>query len=115
MLQKFTQLLSDLAANVYGHLLSVRSSWGGTWELNLGVAVNATTKLGGLMPSVVRRVSALGVMRADAPFSLCFCLRQQLYQIQQVTMPAGQDITQPMFIQSTNQTSDGQATQVTGD
>ncbi|XP_071623774.1 nuclear transcription factor Y subunit gamma isoform X8 [Heliangelus exortis] len=39
----------------------------------------------------------------------------QLYQIQQVTMPAGQDITQPMFIQSTNQTSDGQATQVTGD
>ncbi|KAM9369728.1 nuclear transcription factor Y subunit gamma isoform 2-T3 [Phaethornis superciliosus] len=40
---------------------------------------------------------------------------QQLYQIQQVTMPAGQDITQPMFIQSTNQTSDGQATQVTGD
>uniref|UniRef100_A0A8D0ERN8 Nuclear transcription factor Y subunit gamma n=1 Tax=Strix occidentalis caurina TaxID=311401 RepID=A0A8D0ERN8_STROC len=42
-------------------------------------------------------------------------LCQQLYQIQQVTMPAGQDITQPMFIQSTNQTSDGQATQVTGD
>ncbi|XP_021231252.1 nuclear transcription factor Y subunit gamma isoform X4 [Numida meleagris] len=39
----------------------------------------------------------------------------QLYQIQQVTMPAGQDITQPMFIQSTNQSSDGQATQVTGD
>ncbi|CAI5781732.1 nuclear transcription factor Y subunit gamma [Podarcis lilfordi] len=39
----------------------------------------------------------------------------QLYQIQQVTMPAGQDITQPMFIQSTNQTTDGQAPQVTGD
>ncbi|XP_028674182.1 nuclear transcription factor Y subunit gamma isoform X1 [Erpetoichthys calabaricus] len=38
---------------------------------------------------------------------------QQLYQIQQVTMPAGQDLTQPMFIQSTNQTTDGSASQVT--
>ncbi|XP_032901398.1 nuclear transcription factor Y subunit gamma isoform X2 [Amblyraja radiata] len=38
---------------------------------------------------------------------------QQLYQIQQVTMPAGQDITQPMFIQSTNQTVDGQTAEVT--
>ncbi|XP_058474939.1 nuclear transcription factor Y subunit gamma isoform X3 [Solea solea] len=37
---------------------------------------------------------------------------QQLYQIQQVTMPAGQELTQPMFIQSTNQTADIQATQV---
>lgn len=35
---------------------------------------------------------------------------QQLYQIQQVTMPAGQELTQPMFIQSTNQTTDGQVT-----
>lgn len=33
---------------------------------------------------------------------------QQLYQIQQVTMPAGQELTQPMFIQSTNQTGDTQ-------
>ncbi|XP_009453310.3 nuclear transcription factor Y subunit gamma isoform X3 [Pan troglodytes] len=40
---------------------------------------------------------------------------QQLYQIQQVTMPAGQDLAQPMFIQSANQPSDGQAPQVTGD
>ncbi|CAL8371050.1 unnamed protein product [Boreogadus saida] len=38
---------------------------------------------------------------------------QQLYQIQQVTMPAGQELTQPMFIQSTNQSADGQVTQVT--
>lgn len=37
---------------------------------------------------------------------------QQLYQIQQVTMPAGQELTQPMFIQSTNQTADAQVTQV---
>ncbi|XP_069478650.1 nuclear transcription factor Y subunit gamma isoform X2 [Ambystoma mexicanum] len=35
---------------------------------------------------------------------------QQLYQIQQVTMPAGQDLSQPMFIQST-QAADGQSTQ----
>ncbi|XP_044142614.1 nuclear transcription factor Y subunit gamma [Bufo gargarizans] len=40
---------------------------------------------------------------------------QQLYQIQQVTMPAGQDIAQPLFIQSSGQGNDGQATQVTGD
>ncbi|KAM6959122.1 nuclear transcription factor Y subunit gamma isoform 6-T9 [Aplochiton taeniatus] len=40
----------------------------------------------------------------------------QLYQIQQVTMPAGQELTQPMFIQSTNQTADGQVTtQVSAD
>ncbi|XP_034455927.1 nuclear transcription factor Y subunit gamma isoform X5 [Hippoglossus hippoglossus] len=37
---------------------------------------------------------------------------QQLYQIQQVTMPAGQELTQQMFIQSTNQTVEAQATQV---
>lgn len=35
---------------------------------------------------------------------------QQLYQIQQVTMPAGQDLSQPMFIQTT-QAADGQTTQ----
>uniref|UniRef100_A0A672Z021 Nuclear transcription factor Y subunit gamma n=1 Tax=Sphaeramia orbicularis TaxID=375764 RepID=A0A672Z021_9TELE len=40
---------------------------------------------------------------------------QQLYQIQQVTMPAGQELTQPMFIQSTNQSADTQVTQVSTD
>lgn len=40
---------------------------------------------------------------------------QQLYQIQQVTMPAGQELTQPMFIQSTNQATDAQVTQVSTD
>ncbi|XP_036411409.1 nuclear transcription factor Y subunit gamma isoform X5 [Megalops cyprinoides] len=40
----------------------------------------------------------------------------QLYQIQQVTMPAGQELSQPMFIQSTSQTADGQVTtQVSAD
>ncbi|XP_061520458.1 nuclear transcription factor Y subunit gamma isoform X1 [Phycodurus eques] len=40
---------------------------------------------------------------------------QQLYQIQQVTVPAGQDLSQPMFIQSTSQTGETQVTQVTAD
>lgn len=40
---------------------------------------------------------------------------QQLYQIQQVTMPAGQELTQPMFIQSTSQTADAQVTQVSAE
>ncbi|XP_077362510.1 nuclear transcription factor Y subunit gamma isoform X4 [Festucalex cinctus] len=40
---------------------------------------------------------------------------QQLYQIQQVTVPAGQDLSQPMFIQSTSQTGEAQVTQVTSD
>lgn len=40
---------------------------------------------------------------------------QQLYQIQPVTMPAGQELTQTMFIQSTNQTADAQVTQVSTD
>ncbi|KAK1880955.1 Nuclear transcription factor Y subunit gamma [Dissostichus eleginoides] len=39
----------------------------------------------------------------------------QLYQIQQVTMPAGQELSQPMFIQSANQTVDAQVTQVSTD
>lgn len=39
-----------------------------------------------------------------------------MYQIQQVTMPAGQELTQPMFIQSTSQTADSQVTtQVSAD
>lgn len=48
------------------------------------------------------------------PLSLLSVL-QQLYQIQQVTMPAGQELSQPMFIQSTNQTVDAQVTQVSTD
>lgn len=44
-----------------------------------------------------------------------FFILQQLYQIQPVTMPAGQELTQTMFIQSTNQTADAQVTQVSTD
>ncbi|XP_010015702.1 PREDICTED: nuclear transcription factor Y subunit gamma isoform X2 [Nestor notabilis] len=61
-----------------------------------------------------QQITQTEVQQGQQQFSQ-FTDGQQLYQIQQVTMPAGQDITQPMFIQSTNQTSDGQATQVTGD
>ncbi|XP_009991083.1 PREDICTED: nuclear transcription factor Y subunit gamma isoform X3 [Tauraco erythrolophus] len=61
-----------------------------------------------------QQITQTEVQQGQQQFSQ-FTDGQQLYQIQQVTMPAGQDITQPMFIQSTSQTSDGQATQVTGD
>lgn len=61
-----------------------------------------------------QQISQTDVQQGQQQFSQ-FTDGQQLYQIQQVTMPAGQDITQPMFIQSSSQTSDGAATQVTGD
>ncbi|KAF7245786.1 Nuclear transcription factor Y subunit gamma [Varanus komodoensis] len=61
-----------------------------------------------------QQIAQTEVQQGQQQFSQ-FTDGQQLYQIQQVTMPAGQDITQPMFIQSTNQTTDGQAPQVTGD
>ncbi|XP_010148267.1 PREDICTED: nuclear transcription factor Y subunit gamma, partial [Eurypyga helias] len=61
-----------------------------------------------------QQITQTEVQQGQQQFSQ-FTDGQQLYQIQQVTMPAGQDIAQPMFIQSTNQTSDGQATQVTAD
>uniref|UniRef100_A0A8C6YCH0 Nuclear transcription factor Y subunit gamma n=12 Tax=Serpentes TaxID=8570 RepID=A0A8C6YCH0_NAJNA len=61
-----------------------------------------------------QQIAQTDVQQGQQQFSQ-FTDGQQLYQIQQVTMPAGQDITQPMFIQSTNQTTDGQAPQVTGD
>ncbi|OXB77819.1 UNVERIFIED_CONTAM: hypothetical protein H355_000574 [Colinus virginianus] len=61
-----------------------------------------------------QQITQTEVQQGQQQFSQ-FTDGQQLYQIQQVTMPAGQDIAQPMFIQSTNQSSDGQTTQVTGD
>jgi len=92
------------------------SAFGDGFYLGLRAAVDVTTKLAGLMPSVVLGGSwcwGRGELTVTSLSRSCLC--QQLYQIQQVTMPAGQDIAQPMFIQSTNQPSDGQATQVTGD
>ncbi|XP_043073465.1 nuclear transcription factor Y subunit gamma isoform X6 [Puntigrus tetrazona] len=62
-----------------------------------------------------QQISQTEVQQGQQQFSQ-FTDGQQLYQIQQVTMPAGQELTQPMFIQSTNQTADGQVTtQVSAD
>ncbi|GAB1288859.1 Nuclear transcription factor Y subunit gamma [Apodemus speciosus] len=61
-----------------------------------------------------QQITQTEVQQGQQQFSQ-FTDGQQLYQIQQVTMPAGQDLAQPMFIQSANQSSDGQTPQVTGD
>ncbi|ELV12380.1 Nuclear transcription factor Y subunit gamma [Tupaia chinensis] len=61
-----------------------------------------------------QQITQTEVQQGQQQFSQ-FTDGQQLYQIQQVTMPAGQDLAQPMFIQSASQSSDGQAPQVTGD
>ncbi|XP_062870003.1 nuclear transcription factor Y subunit gamma isoform X2 [Trichomycterus rosablanca] len=61
------------------------------------------------------QISQTEVQQGQQQFSQ-FTDGQQLYQIQQVTMPVGQELTQPMFIQSTSQTADGQvSTQVSAD
>ncbi|KFO32530.1 Potassium voltage-gated channel subfamily KQT member 4 [Fukomys damarensis] len=57
-----------------------------------------------------QQITQTEVQQGQQQFSQ-FTDGQQLYQIQQVTMPAGQDLAQPMFIQSANQPSDGQAPQ----
>ncbi|XP_051527232.1 nuclear transcription factor Y subunit gamma isoform X3 [Myxocyprinus asiaticus] len=62
-----------------------------------------------------QQISQTEVQQGQQQFNQ-FTDGQQLYQIQQVTMPAGQELAQPMFIQSTNQTADGQVTtQVSAD
>uniref|UniRef100_A0A8C7XBV1 Nuclear transcription factor Y subunit gamma n=1 Tax=Oryzias sinensis TaxID=183150 RepID=A0A8C7XBV1_9TELE len=58
-----------------------------------------------------QQITQTEVQQGQQQFSQ-FTDGQQLYQIQQVTMPAGQELTQPMFIQSTSQTADAQVTQV---
>ncbi|ERE83127.1 potassium voltage-gated channel subfamily KQT member 4-like protein [Cricetulus griseus] len=57
-----------------------------------------------------QQITQTEVQQGQQQFSQ-FTDGQQLYQIQQVTMPAGQDLAQPMFIQSANQPSDGQTPQ----
>ncbi|KAM8976061.1 nuclear transcription factor Y subunit gamma [Pelodytes ibericus] len=66
------------------------------------------------MTTNTQQITQADVQQGQQQFSQ-FTDGQQLYQIQQVTMPAGQDLSQPLFIQSTGQTADGQATQVTAD
>ncbi|KAL7830423.1 nuclear transcription factor Y subunit gamma isoform X1 [Colossoma macropomum] len=62
-----------------------------------------------------QQISQTEVQQGQQQFNQ-FTDGQQMYQIQQVTMPAGQELTQPMFIQSTSQTADSQVTtQVSAD
>uniref|UniRef100_A0A3B3BVG1 Nuclear transcription factor Y subunit gamma n=1 Tax=Oryzias melastigma TaxID=30732 RepID=A0A3B3BVG1_ORYME len=61
-----------------------------------------------------QQITQAEVQQGQQQFSQ-FTDGQQLYQIQQVTMPAGQELTQPMFIQSTSQTADAQVTQVSAE
>ncbi|RVE66546.1 hypothetical protein OJAV_G00108210 [Oryzias javanicus] len=61
-----------------------------------------------------QQITQTEVQQGQQQFSQ-FTDGQQLYQIQQVTMPAGQELTQPMFIQSTSQTADAQVTQVSAE
>ncbi|KAM4700239.1 LOW QUALITY PROTEIN: nuclear transcription factor Y subunit gamma [Discoglossus pictus] len=61
-----------------------------------------------------QQITQADVQQGQQQFSQ-FTDGQQLYQIQQVTMPAGQDLSQPLFIQSSGQAADGQSTQVAGD
>uniref|UniRef100_A0A8C6RMY2 Nuclear transcription factor Y subunit gamma n=1 Tax=Nannospalax galili TaxID=1026970 RepID=A0A8C6RMY2_NANGA len=61
-----------------------------------------------------QQITQTEVQQGQQQFSQ-FTDGQQLYQIQQVTMPAGQDLAQSMFIQSASQPSKGQTPQVTGD
>ncbi|KAL7980569.1 hypothetical protein Chor_001723 [Crotalus horridus] len=78
------------------------------------LAANTQQSIANVIHACLFQIAQTDVQQGQQQFSQ-FTDGQQLYQIQQVTMPAGQDITQPMFIQSTNQTTDGQAPQVTGD
>ncbi|MBN3311589.1 NFYC factor, partial [Atractosteus spatula] len=59
-----------------------------------------------------QQISQTEVQQGQQQFNQ-FTDGQQLYQIQQVTMPAGQELAQPMFIQSTSQSADGQSAPVT--
>lgn len=65
--------------------------------------------------NVAHRWSRQHLSKFFTLFFHCLFILQQLYQIQPVTMPAGQELTQTMFIQSTNQTADAQVTQVSTD
>ncbi|XP_005997290.1 nuclear transcription factor Y subunit gamma [Latimeria chalumnae] len=85
--------------------------------IRLAQPVSGTQVVQGQIQTLATNSQQIGqteVQQGQQQFSQ-FTDGQQLYQIQQVTMPAGQDLTQPMFIQSASQTADGQATQVTGD
>nr|XP_026268678.1 nuclear transcription factor Y subunit gamma [Urocitellus parryii] len=98
-------------------LTQVQLNAGQLQYIRLAQPVSGTQVVQGQIQTLAtnaQQITQTEVQQGQQQFSQ-FTDGQQLYQIQQVTMPAGQDLAQPMFIQSANQPSDGQAPQVTGD
>ncbi|KAI5091771.1 nuclear transcription factor Y subunit gamma isoform X1 [Silurus meridionalis] len=98
--------------------IPVQLNAGGLQYIRLAQPVSGAQVVQGQIQTLAtntQQVSQTEVQQGQQQFSQ-FTDGQQLYQIQQVTMPAGQELTQPMFIQSTSQTADGQVTtQVSAD
>ncbi|XP_017310163.1 nuclear transcription factor Y subunit gamma isoform X5 [Ictalurus punctatus] len=98
--------------------IPVQLNTGGLQYIRLAQPVSGAQVVQGQIQTLTtstQQVSQTEVQQGQQQFNQ-FTDGQQLYQIQQVTMPAGQELTQPMFIQSTSQTADGQvSTQVSAD
>ncbi|XP_058233718.1 nuclear transcription factor Y subunit gamma isoform X1 [Hemibagrus wyckioides] len=98
--------------------IPVQLNAGGLQYIRLAQPVSGAQVVQGQIQTLAtntQQVSQTEVQQGQQQFNQ-FTDGQQLYQIQQVTMPAGQELTQPMFIQSTSQTADGQvSTQVSAD
>lgn len=99
--------------------IPVQLSSGQLQYIRLAQPVSGTQVVQGQIQTLAtnaQQISQTDVQQGQQQFNQFTTDGQQLYQIQQVTMPAGQELTQPMFIQSTNQTADGQVTtQVSAD
>ncbi|TSK31398.1 Nuclear transcription factor Y subunit gamma [Bagarius yarrelli] len=90
--------------------IPVQLNAGGLQYIRLAQPVSGAQVVQGQIQTLAtntQQVSQTEVQQGQQQFNQ-FTDGQQLYQIQQVTMPAGQELTQPMFIQSTSQTADGQ-------
>nr|NP_001083805.1 nuclear Y/CCAAT-box binding factor C subunit NF-YC [Xenopus laevis]AAC82337.1 nuclear Y/CCAAT-box binding factor C subunit NF-YC [Xenopus laevis] len=96
--------------------IPVQLNTGQLQYIRLAQPVSGTQVVQGQIQTLTnaQQIAQADVQQGQQQFSQ-FTDGQQLYQIQQVTMPAGQDMAQPLFIQSSGQTSDGQSTRVTGD
>ncbi|XP_051948878.1 nuclear transcription factor Y subunit gamma isoform X2 [Xyrauchen texanus] len=98
--------------------IPVQLNTGQLQYIRLAQPVSGTQVVQGQIQTIAantQQISQTEVQQGQQQFNQ-FTDGQQLYQIQQVTMPAGQELAQPMFIQSTNQTADGQVTtQVSAD
>ncbi|KAF4073919.1 hypothetical protein AMELA_G00248780 [Ameiurus melas] len=98
--------------------IPVQLNTGGLQYIRLAQPVSGAQVVQGQIQTLTastQQVSQTEVQQGQQQFNQ-FTDGQQLYQIQQVTMPAGQELTQPMFIQSTSQTADGQvSTQVSAE